>query len=129
MAVTGEEALTRLAQDVVAALTRVGFAARHVEWVSEEMPSGGAKVWIDANADSGRGVYVAWCHHPELETVVRRAVETMDLTAPELPFAAAALEAIRKALHEVLRAAGFAVSEPPDISGAQAMVRLPRSWS
>ncbi|MEV8505051.1 hypothetical protein AB0368_09510 [Actinoplanes sp. NPDC051475] len=127
MSATAEEDLTRLAEDVVAALTRAGLPARHPEWVSEESPGGGAKVWVVATADAGRGVYVTWSQHPELEVVVRRAVETLDLTAPELPFAAAALEAMRKALLAILGAAGFEVSDAPEISGAQALVRLPES--
>lgn len=127
MSATVEEDLTQLAEEVVATLIRAGLSARHPEWISEELPGGGAKVWIDATPDAGRGVYVTWSQHPELEAVGRRAVETLDLTAPELPFAAAALEAMRKALQAILGAAGFEVSDAPDISGAQALVRLPES--
>lgn len=125
MELADEAALTKLAHDVAATLTRVGLPTSLPDWVSEESQPGGATVWIDPIADSAGGVYVAWSHHPELAAVVRRAVETMDLSGDDVRFAAATLEAMRQALQSILSAAGFLVTDAPDISGAQALVRLP----
>jgi hypothetical protein len=117
------ETLDLLAEKVAAALTRAGLTARVCDRVSEEFPTGGAAVWAEAFGDAGDGVFVTWKQHPSVETLVRRAVESMDLTDPALPVAAANLEAMRRALLAILQAASFKVSDASDINGAQAVVR------
>jgi hypothetical protein len=75
----------RLAQEVAATLTRAGITARVSERVSEEMPTGGATITIEALGDAGDGVYVTWNPHPSLDSVVRRAVESLDLSSRSCP--------------------------------------------
>jgi hypothetical protein len=115
-----------LARDVVVAIHQAGLPARVQEYVTEEPATAGVKVWIENADDNGGGIYLIWDPHPELNAASRRAVEAMDLSSPDLRFSAEVTEAMRIALTSILLAAGFAAVEPPDISGAQVLIRPPR---
>lgn len=120
----GFEALQHLASDVVATLTRAGLAA----WREEEARNqqGGVQVAIDTVDDAAGGVLVTWMAHADAAAVVDQALDEGNYTHPDVTFAAGVLSIMSNALQEILKRAGFDVVEAPHISGAQALIRLPR---
>jgi hypothetical protein len=120
----GFEALQRLANDAVAVLSLAGLAA----WREDEArnPQGGVQVGVDAVDDAAGGVLVTWMARADAAAVVNQALAEGNYTHPEVTFAAGVLSIMGNALQEILKRAGFDVVEAPDISGAQALIRLPR---
>jgi hypothetical protein len=105
----GVEALNRLADDVVATLTRVGIPARHER--DETDDSFGAIVSVDTVADTAGGVFVRWRTPPELTAVTRQAIDAGDYANPDVALAAAVNDATCAALIRILAAAGMPARE------------------
>ncbi|GAA3347473.1 hypothetical protein GCM10020358_62380 [Amorphoplanes nipponensis] len=114
------------ARDAVAAIARAGLPARLVDQPGTEGPAAGVNAWLERADDGGADLFFVWEPDPELHAASRRAVEALDLGSPDLRFASEVTVAMRGALRAILSAAGFAAVDPPDISGAQVLIRLPR---
>lgn len=109
--VTAEElaALNALAEDVRDVLAEAGLPT------TGDLAPGlrvGVRVEVDPGDDDAGGVWVAWRTHPQMALAAAVCVDEGRFDDPILTRQGDVLEAMQRALLEILTSAGFQASDP-----------------